>query len=165
MNNQRNDELKNLTMKLLARLNAPRAVVGNEDATKDEALFIIEKVQKLAPTKNYIEWFDQFQDVILNNLETRSWPTGKHISNAAREIAPRRPDALVYPIGEERFKPDPHKINAARIKNHQPVCEKYVDGADAEKMLMKGLITEEDLKPYKEYLKNSGLALYKGNRS
>ena len=33
------------------------------------------------------------------------------------------------------------------------------------KMLMKGLITEEDLKPYKEYLKKSGLALYKGNRS
>ena len=103
MNNQRNDELKNLTMKLLARPNAPRAMVGNEDATKDEALFIIKKVQKLAPTKNYIEWFDQFKDVILNNLETRTWPTGKHISNAAREIAPRRPDVLVLPGGRGKI--------------------------------------------------------------
>ena len=165
MNNQRNDTLKNLTMKLLARLNAPRAVVGNEDATKDEALFIIKKVQNLAPTKNYTEWFDDFKEELLNNLETRSWPTGKHMSNAARAIAPRRPDLLVYPSGNERYKPDPHKINAARIKNHQPVCEKYVEGDDAEQMLRKGLVTEEDLEPYKKYLKNARNELYKGNRS
>ena len=37
MNNQRNDELKNNTMKLLARLNAPKAVQGNTDALKTEA--------------------------------------------------------------------------------------------------------------------------------
>ena len=41
MNNQRNDELRNNTMKLLARLNAPRAVQGNTDAMKTEAQFLV----------------------------------------------------------------------------------------------------------------------------
>tara|TARA_Y100001937_G_scaffold34949_1_gene50021 strand:+ start:7329 stop:7817 length:489 start_codon:yes stop_codon:yes gene_type:complete len=162
MSYERNEQLKNLTMKLLARLNAPRAVIGNEDATKDEALFIIKKVQNLAPVKNYVEWFEQFQEELLNNLETRSWPTGKHLSNAAREIAPKRPE--FRDDTAEKYKPDPLKINADRIKNNQDVGDNYITGTMADQMLRLGLISEDDLKPYKKYLKNARDELYKGNR-
>ena len=163
MNNQRNDTLKNLTMKLLARLNAPRAVVGNEDATKDEALFIIKKVQNLAPTKDYTEWFEAFKEELLNNLETRSWPTGKHMSNAARAIAPKRPQ--FRDDTAEKYRPDPLKINANRIKNKEDVGDNYITGTMADQMLRLGLISEDDLIPYKKYLKNARDELYKGNRS
>lgn len=156
MNNQRNDELRNLVMKLLARLNAPRAVAGNTEAMKAEAEFLCNAVIKLAPSRGYVDWFGDFELEVFNNLETRSWPTAKELNKAAKTIAPKRPEfnVLVHPMGQEGYKPDPYKINAARIKNYQPVCEKYIVGSEAEKMIRKGLITEQDLQPYKEYLSN-----------
>ncbi|MGI9398015.1 MAG: hypothetical protein ACR2OQ_01775 [Paracoccaceae bacterium] len=154
MNNQRNDELKNLTMKMLARLNAPRAVAGNTEAMKQEAEFLCNSVIKLGPSRGYVDWFAEFELEVFNNLETRTWPTAKEINKSAKTIAPRRPEfnLLVHPMGQEKYEPDPYKINAARIKNHQPVCEKYVQGSHAEKMIRKGLVTEDDLQPYQESL-------------
>jgi hypothetical protein len=156
MNNQRNDELRNSTMKLLARLNAPRAVQGNTDAMKTEAQFLVDRVVKLAPSRQYTDWFTDFEEALLGNLETRTWPTAKEISKAAKDIAPRRPEfnELVYPMTSEGYKPDTFKINAARIKNYQPVCEKYIVGSEADHMIRKGYIDETDLQPYKEYLNN-----------
>lgn len=156
MNNQRNDELRNSTMKMLARLNAPRAVAGNSEAMKQEAEFLCNSVIKLAPSRGYGDWFADFELEVFNNLETRTWPTSKEISKAAKTIAPRRPEfnELVHPMTSEGYKPDTFKINAARIKNYQPVCEKYIVGSEAEHMIRKGYIDENDLQPYKEYLNN-----------
>lgn len=154
MNNQRNDEISNLVMKMLARLSAPRAVSSNAEAMKQEAKFLCDAVVKLAPSRGYVDWFGDFELEVFNNLEARSWPTYKELNKAARTIAPRRPEfnLLVHPMGKENYEPDPYKINASRIKNGQPVCEKYVQGSYAEKMIRKGLVTEDDLQPYQESL-------------
>ena len=150
----RNEELKEMFLSMLGRLNAPRAITNNSEGMKKEAEFLCNAIIKLAPSRGYKEWFDDFELEVFNNLETRTWPTMKEMKKAAKTIAPRRPefDLLVHPSGFEKYEPDPLKINAARIKNHQPVCEKYVQGAHAEKMLRKGLITEDDLQPYQEAL-------------
>ena len=153
MNNQRNDELRNNTMKLLARLNAPRAVQGNTDAMKTEAQFLVDRVIKLAPSRQYTDWFTDFEEALLGNLETRTWPTAKEISKAAKDIAPKRPEIIDY-TQQEKYQPDELKINANRIISGQQVGEHYIFGTMAEQMVRKGLVTQEQLQPYREYLNN-----------
>jgi len=153
MNNQRNDELRNNTMKLLARLNAPRAVQGNTDAMKTEAQFLVDRVIKLAPSRQYTDWFVDFEEALLTNLESRTWPTAKEISKAAKDIAPKRPEIRddTQPKG---YEPNELKINAKRIQNKEEVGENYIYGAMADQMVRTGLVTQEQLQPYREYLNN-----------
>ena len=153
MNNQRNDELRNNTMKLLARLNAPRAVQGNTDAMKTEAQFLVDRVIKLAPSRQYTDWFVDFEEALLGNLETRTWPTAKEISKAAKYIAPKRPEIIDY-TQQEKYQPDELKINADRINRREKVGENYIFGTMADQMVRTGLVTQEQLQPYREYLNN-----------
>ena len=47
----RNNELKEKTLKMLGRLNAPRAVQNNDENMKSEAEFLCNQIIKLAPQK------------------------------------------------------------------------------------------------------------------
>jgi len=147
----RNDELKEKTLKMLGRLNAPRAVQNNDENMKSEAEFLCNQIIKLAPSKNYNEWFQDFEENLLSNLETRTWPTAKEISKSARAIAPKRPE--FKELEPEKYQPNELKINANRINNNEPVGENYIMGAMAEQMVRAGLVAEKQLEPYKEYLK------------
>jgi len=147
----RNNELKEKTLKMLGRLNAPRAVQNNDENMKSEAEFLCNQIIKLAPSKNYNEWFKDFEENLLSNLETRTWPTAKEISKSAKAIAPKRPE--FRELEPEKYEPNELKINADRINNNEPVGENYVMGAMAEQMVRAGLVAEKQLEPYKEYLK------------
>tara|TARA_B100000035_G_scaffold92803_1_gene78498 strand:+ start:413 stop:874 length:462 start_codon:yes stop_codon:yes gene_type:complete len=147
----RNEELKEKTLKMLGRLNAPRAVQNNDENMKSEAEFLCNQIIKLAPSKNYNEWFQDFEENLLSNLETRTWPTAKEISKSAKAIAPKRPE--FKELEPEKYQPNELKINANRINNSEPVGENYIMGAMAEQMVRAGLVAEKQLEPYKEYLK------------
>ena len=147
----RNDELKTKTLKMLGRLNAPRAVQNNDENMKSEAEFLCNQIIKLAPNQNYNQWFDDFEQNILSNLETRTWPTAKEISKSAKAIAPSRPE--FREMSSEKYEPNDLKINANRINNGEAVSESYIMGALAEQMVRAGLVAEKQLQPYKEYLK------------
>ena len=90
---------------------------------------------------------------MLTNLESRTWPTAKEISKAAKDIAPKRPEIRddTQPKG---YEPNELKINAKRIQNKEEVGENYIYGAMADQMVRKGLVTQEQLQPYREYLNN-----------
>lgn len=145
----RNEELKQLMLKMLGRLNAPRAVSGNPELMKEEAEFLCDAITKLAPTRGYVDWWKDFSDAVFDNLETRSWPTKKDLSTAAKKIAPRRPEFRDL-TGDDKYVPDPYKINAARIKAGQAVCQSYIVGKQADILLRKGMVDEYDLDPYRE---------------
>jgi hypothetical protein len=147
----RNNELKEKTLKILGRLNAPRAVQNNDENMKSEAEFLCNQIIKLAPSRNYNEWFQDFEENLLSNLETRTWPTAKEISKSAKAIAPKRPE--FRELEPEKYQPNELKINADRINNNEPVGENYIMGAMAEQMVRAGLVAEKQLEPYKEYLK------------
>lgn len=147
----RNNELKEKTLKMLGRLNAPRAVQNNDENMKSEAEFLCNQIIKLAPSRNYNEWFQDFEENLLSNLETRTWPTAKEISKSAKAIAPKRPE--FRELEPEKYQPNELKINANRINNNEPVGENYVMGAMAEQMVRAGLVAEKQLEPYKQYLK------------
>lgn len=145
----REDTIKEFMTQFLSRLNAPRAVAQKPEAMKQEAKFLYKKVCAMAPTKNLTDWLEQFQDQVLSNLETRSWPTVKDLQKAAKEIAPKRPEFTDL-TGDNVWKPDPLVINAKRIKARESVDEKYIQGKLADKLVSLGLIQEEDLHDYRE---------------
>ena len=49
---------------------------------------------------------------------------------------------------------NPLVINAKRIRNGEAVCETYLSGNRLKEMLNKGLITSDNIKPYKLSLDN-----------
>lgn len=147
----RNEELKEMFLSMLGRLNAPRAITNNSEGMKKEAELLTSVVIKTAPTKGYKDWFSDFEEAVLGNLETRTWPTIKEMHKAAKQIAPKRPEFRDL-TGDNKYQPDPYKINAGRIKRGEPVDENYINGTEARKLLNKGLVTEADLQPYQEAL-------------
>lgn len=154
----RQEELKLHTLKLLGRLNAPRAVQNNDESMKNEAEFLCSQIIKLAPSKNYDDWFVDFEENLLSNLETRTWPTAKEISKSAKAIAPKRPEFRELP--PEKYQPNELKINANKIINGEEVGESYVTGAQSQQMLRAGLVTKEQLQPYVDYLNYTKKKIY-----
>ena len=84
--------------------------------------------------------------------KSRSWPTSAEISAA---VSKSMTSASTCTVGSGPWKPDTLKINAARIKNGEPVSETYIRGTMAQKLLDLGMITEAHLQPYLEYLSHN----------
>lgn len=81
---------------------------------------------------------------------SRTWPTGKDIGVAVTKSMTTSQSSL--PVNKGLWKPDTLAINARRIKNGDPVGEQYLTGKTAERMVSRGLVTEEEIAPYLVYL-------------
>ena len=109
---------------------------------KNEAEFLCNQIIKLAPSRNYNEWFQDFEENLLSNLETRTWPTAKEISKSAKAIAPKRPE--FRELEPEKYQPNELKINANRINNNEPVGENYIMAQWPNKWLGRGLLQKNN---------------------
>lgn len=143
----RDEKIQELTLKLLSRLNPPRALTGQAQAIKDEATFLAKCINRVAPSRDLTTWFDEFENAVLGNLETRTWPTAKELSKAARQIQKARP-VFVDETGDSSWSIDPVKINAKRIKDGFPVGDTWLTGNSARAILATGICNQSDLDRY-----------------
>ena len=111
---------------------------ANTDAMKTEAQFLVDRVIKLAPSRQYTDWFVDFEEALLGNLETRTWPTAKEISKAAKVL--RQNVEIIDYTQQEKYQPDELKINADRINRREKVGENYIFGTMADQMVRTGLL-------------------------
>ncbi len=144
----RDEQIQQLTLKLLSRLNPPRALTGQAQAIKDEATFLAKCINRVAPTQGLNDWFENFEEAVLGNLETRTWPTAKELSKAASQIIKARP-VFANHMGESEWSLSPAKINAKRIQGGFSVCDTWLSGNKLKEILATGLVSENDLHPYK----------------
>ena len=144
----RDEQIQELTLKLLSRLNPPRALTGQAQAIKDEATFLSKCINKVAPSQNLTDWFEEFEEAVLGNLETRTWPTAKELSKAAQQIRKSKP-VFADHSGEGEWLLNPVTINAKRIQGGHPVCETWLSGKMAASLIATGMINESDLAKYK----------------
>jgi len=84
--------------------------------------------------------------------KSRSWPTAADIIKA---VTTSMTTSFKGVEAGKPWKPDTLEINAARIKNGEPVSETYIRGTMAQKLLDLGMITEAHLQPYLEYLSHN----------
>ncbi len=145
----RDEQIQQLTLKLLSRLNPPRALTGQAQAIKDEATFLSKCISKVAPSYNLTDWFEEFEEAVLGNLETRTWPTAKELSKAAQQIRKAKP-VFADDSFEAEWLLNPVTINAKRIQGGHPVCDTWLSGKRAQSLLATGMISESDLAKYKK---------------
>ncbi len=145
----RDEQIQELTLKLLSRLNPPRALTGQAQAIKDEATFLSKCINKVAPSYNLTDWFEEFEEAVLGNLETRTWPTAKELSKAAQQIRKAKP-VFADDSFEAEWLLNPVTINAKRIQGGHPVCDTWLSGKRAQSLLATGMISESDLAKYKK---------------
>jgi len=144
----RDEQLQELTLKLLSRLNPPRAIIGQAKAIKDEASFLSKCISRHAPSRGLTDWFEEFEEAVLGNLETRTWPTAKELSKAAQQIRKAKPVFADHSV-EAEWLLNPVTINAKRIQGGHPVCETWLSGKKAQSLMATGMISESDLAKYK----------------
>lgn len=145
----RDEQIRELTLKLLSRLNPPRALTGQAQAIKDEATFLAKCINRVAPSQGLTEWFENFEEAVLGNLETRTWPTAKELSKAAQQIQKARP-VFANETNESDWSLNQVSINAKRIQGGFGVCETWLSGNKAKAILATGLVTENDLNRYQK---------------
>ena len=123
----------------------------NAEAQKEEITDLYNRIIKLAPSREYLGWWKDFTDYLLSNAIARTWPTIRELNEAAKAIAPRRPE-FIDAIGTEKWTPDEYAINSRRIKALEPVAEYWVNGKGAQELVRRGMVSSEQLEPYQYYL-------------
>jgi len=87
----RNDFLSEKLGKLIARLTPPQAIKGNREAMAEEFRSLVSAVQHQAPTQGYEDWWSKFENQLLDNMQTRAWPTRSEIRKAGEAVRSTAP--------------------------------------------------------------------------
>jgi glutamate synthase domain-containing protein 1 len=95
---------------------------------------------------------------IRKNTRSRSWPTIYTLTKAAQKCSETQATAITGPRQPYVF--DSDAISARRINAGEAVAETYVTGSGADRLIEKGLVTAEQLEPYKKYLREERMKLY-----
>jgi len=146
----RNTFLRDKLSNFLQRLNPPKAMQSNAEAQKEEITDLYSRIIKLAPSREYTEWWKDFTEHLLSNAIARTWPTIRELKEAAKAIAPKRPEFIDET--KHSWKLDEASINAKRINAMEPVGEYWITGKGAQELVRRGMVTSEQLEPYKYYL-------------
>lgn len=134
----------------LKRYEAPSHL--DKDASREEMLLMVEDINSECPTANEggLKWLlDEAAKYVRKNQVSRRWPTINMFVKGIKENRDKIKKELLETSEEFSLQLNVFKINAQRIKKREPVDEKYVWGKYAELLIEKKLISETDLKPYR----------------
>tara|TARA_R100001369_G_scaffold25667_1_gene46681 strand:+ start:445 stop:936 length:492 start_codon:yes stop_codon:yes gene_type:complete len=138
---------------LLSSYSVPLHLRNDPGAKEKEVEIIVKAINQFYPN-------DTNQEVISGSFEraelkikasqmSRTWPKAADIVSAIKKSTVN--DSVMTTKSADWF-PDPSVIHAKRIKNGEPVSENYILGKLAEELIKNGLVTGEDLKPYRNAL-------------
>lgn len=152
---QRIELIKNELMNILSSYAIPKHLEGDR-AAQSEIQGIVRVInQKFSNNTNEEHMRGTMDRAMLKLKEahkSRSWPTAADIIKA---VTTSMTTSFKGVEAGKPWKPDTLEINAARIKNGEPVSETYIRGTMAQKLLDLGMITEAHLQPYLEYLSHN----------
>ena len=121
---------------------------------EDEARNIVRMLNQKFPndtTEDHIRGtMDRAMLKLKEAHKSRSWPSAADIAAAVSKSMNTQRSNVQASKGP--WKPDTLALNAKRIIAGEPVGEMYIRGKLADKMVQMGLITDEHLQPYLEYL-------------
>ena len=144
--------------KLIAGYAVPKHL-STRAAEEEEAKNICRMINQKFPNDATEDQIRGTMDRALLKLKethtSRTWPTAADISKAISKSMLREVKGIVK---SGPFTPDVASINAKRIKAGEPVAQSYITNqSNVQAMLDTGLITSQDLQPYKNYLSFHGI--------
>lgn len=137
-------------IQFLKRYEAPSH--HDQNASREEMLLMVEDINSEVPHTNEggLKWLlDETAKYVRKNQASRRWPTIHMFVKGIRENRSNIKEELLEKPVELSGQLNVDQINARRIKNKEPVPEIYVSGKWAERLIELNLITEDDLKPYR----------------
>lgn len=150
---ERMSQIRSEITEMLATYAVPKHL-DNENKVRQEIEGLARMVNHKLPsdtTQDHIRGTFERASMKLKSAHTsRTWPTGKDIDAAVTKSMTTSHSSLPHNKGP--WKPDTLEINARRIRAGEPVGETYLTGKLAERMVSKGLVTEEQIAPYLVYL-------------
>lgn len=81
---------------LLERLSPPRSIAKNAEAQRHEVQQIAGVISKVIPRDGYEEWWEGFELRLLENHQTRAWPTIREVMLAANMSGKARDEDAVF---------------------------------------------------------------------
>lgn len=121
----------------------------DDEAALAEIRAIAEEMNSLLPSGLGIEAFNAAVTDALRSVRrsqtSRAWPTVAHFVAAARKSGQQA--AASAPSAGEGL--DTFNVNAGRIKRGEAVGEGWIYGTLAAQLLRRGLVTDDDLAPYR----------------
>jgi len=127
------------------------------DKARLELADMAEDLNNIIPSKlnadEYRATLEKAARTIRAKNRTRSWPTIALVCQAIRENLPAIPPSeQTSPAPRSMERTRSMVINAGRIKRGEPVGESWITGTDADKLISQNLISQDDLKPYLNFI-------------
>ena len=139
---------------LLKRYEPPSHL--DENAAREEMVLIVEDINSELPNLDdhaFKEHLEKVARYVRKSQVSRKWPSIAMFMKGVRENS--KNFKLKEQIGTDTNDwSNPLVINAKRIRNGEAVCQTYLSGTRLKEMLNKGLITSDNIKPYKLSLDN-----------
>jgi len=144
---ERENWLSDSLQRYLDRRSIPHGLKDKPEAVKDEVRALSSTLFRVAPERDYREWWDVFVVHLGEGAQTRAWPTQGEIVGADKAARKSRPasQANVY-------EPDPMAIAAQRIREGEAVGQSWLWGPQCRALQRAHGISEADLRPYRSAL-------------
>lgn len=144
----RNSEIARQLTEWLQRYSPPQSIKGNPKAMQAECDALLKVVLRFAPQDGYQGWVAEALEQCSYGMKTRAWPTvnelGAACSNRRKESRETVTDLTQPKDDFERY--------AERIHKKMPVGDGWIYGRNAWELVSRGLVTEDDLQPYRSAL-------------
>lgn len=145
---ERITHITHILAQILGTYEAPKHLRDSAEAQRAEVQLIAKMVNKAFPNdtnSDHISGIMETAEIRLKQShKTRTWPTGAAIADAVKRSF-SSPKGGVTSVSL-----DPFVINANRIKNKEAVGDTWIEGVCADELLEKGLVTSQDLAPYRK---------------
>ncbi len=131
--------------RFLERRSIPRALENKPTAIADEVRALVAAIGRYAPQAPALsDWWDAFEARLGEGNVTRAWPTEGEIKAAA--MAGKKSERI---DASGSFELDSAAIWAKRMLAGEPVGDDCFYGGMAIEMLNRGLVSMNDIRPYR----------------
>lgn len=124
----------------------PKALEGKQQAVADEMDALVRTLMRYAGSP-LDAWWAKFEDAIGDKCQTRAWPTQGEIAEVGAALSPRMSSQQSTGGAVDMDRSD--GIWAERIRSGLACAGHFLWGRDGVRLLRKGLVTEEELRPWR----------------
>ncbi|WP_210526364.1 hypothetical protein [Rubellimicrobium arenae] len=158
--------LKRNLLDFLARRTPPERFKADDGLRAKELAALLGTVLRHAPAHEWADWWVDVEARVAESGKGHLWPTQGQIADAAKshqeaKMGRSRPatarDGSRLPAGQMKTSA---QIDAERIQRGDAVSEYRLWGRGADELLATGLVTLEDLEPYRKYMRHAWRSTY-----
>lgn len=147
--NPREQWLTDSLQRYLDRRSMPQGFKEKPQAIRDEIQALAKTLFRLAPSREFQNWWEDFSDRLAEDAKTRAWPTQGEMKDAAMAIR----KGGVQPMAKsDETQINPIKVAATRLRAGEAVGEGWLWGRLCLSLQREEGVTDDELSPFRSAL-------------